>query len=152
MNPVYIGKVVHRPGTTSGATYRGAVGSLPDAQWPGLVEPKLFHHVRGVLLSPSRKTARPGRGIHLLSMLACCDVCGSVMTVRYRRGAREYACRTAQHTSIAADVLDEIATSVILGYLAQPHLLAKLREAPDGELADVPEKTGRRARRANRAA
>jgi site-specific DNA recombinase len=137
LSPVYVGKVVHVAGATSRTTFRGSVEALPDAIWPGIVESAVFHQVRAKLLSPSRKTSRPGRGVHLLSMLARCDVCGSVMTVRYRRGAREYACRAAQHTSINAGELDEIATSVILAYLAQPHLLTKLREVDEGELADV---------------
>ena len=137
LSPVYVGKVVHVPGATSRTTFRGSIDSLPHAIWPALVEPAVFHQVRQRLLSPSRRSSRPGRGVHLLSMLARCDVCGSVLTVRYRRGAREYACRAGQHTSIGADLLDEFATAAMLAYLAQPEVVAKLRQAPEGELADV---------------
>jgi hypothetical protein len=82
------------------------------------------------LSDPARVTTKPGGAKHLLSMIARCDVCSGPMTVRVRRGLREYRCRDHSHLHVPADDLDAYATAAILGYLTRPDNVERL-VAPD---------------------
>jgi hypothetical protein len=93
-----------------------------------------------MLLDPERRTSRPGRGKHLLSLIGLCDVCGGPLSVTYRRaGRREYACRNFSHIYVDADDLDSYAEQVMLAYLARDDVIEQLRATPEdsGELAGV---------------
>ncbi len=138
LRPLYGGLRMHTPGNRSGR-YRGALTGAVEATWPALVNAEIFYAVRTLLQDPSRRTSRPGRGKHLLSLIAVCDVCGGPMSVTYRRGSREYMCRERSCVYIDADGLDGHAEQVMLTYLAQPDVIEKLRATPDdgGELAKV---------------
>lgn len=130
----YAGIRVHVP-TTSGTAAGSARGSAKPvvartkATWPALVKPELFNRVQAVLSDPSRKTWRPGRGKHLLSMLVFCGPCGGKLTVRYRNGNRYYYCRDRSCVRIDADELDQLAEDVIVAYLDRDDVRAKLAAA-----------------------
>jgi site-specific DNA recombinase len=106
LNPCYGGYRVHVPGRTDGGVYRGDLPAEPNASWPPLVDAETFWAVRRMLRSKDRQTSRPGRGVHLLSMIAGCAECGGPMTVFYRRGERMYRCRQKSCATILADDLD----------------------------------------------
>ncbi len=138
LRPIYGGLRIHEPGNRSGR-YQGPLTGAVKAKWPALIDQETFYAVRALLQDPSRRTSRPGRAKHLLSLIAVCDVCDGWMTANYRRGYREYECRDRSHVRIDADGLDKHAEHVILAYLASDEVIAKLR-APaedDGELAGV---------------
>jgi DNA invertase Pin-like site-specific DNA recombinase len=139
LRPVYAGLRLHSPGTRSGRHKGTLDGVTVKATWPALVDAEVYHAVRALLLDPARETWRPGRGVHLLSMIARCDVCGSVLVASYRRGARRYECRKKACVRIGADDLDTYAERAILSYLARDDVIAALRTVPDdsGELAQV---------------
>lgn len=59
------------------------------------MDTETFHAVLAMLQAPERRTSRPGRARHLLSLIAVCDVCGGKLTARYpkdRGSERQYFC------------------------------------------------------------
>jgi DNA invertase Pin-like site-specific DNA recombinase len=132
LRPMYGGLRAYEPGNRSGR-YRGSLdGKYVKGNWPALVDEKTFWEVRALLQDPRRRTSRPGRAKHLLSLIACCDVCGGPLSVTYRRkGTREYMCRERSCVYIAADDLDSYAEQVMLAYLARPDVIKGLRAAPE---------------------
>jgi site-specific DNA recombinase len=138
LRPAYGGYRTHKPGSSAGGAYRGPLPAEPNATWPPLVDAETFWAVRRLLLSPERRTSRPGRGIHLLSMIAECE-CGGAMSVLYRRGERMYRCRDKSCATILAADLDEYAEAVMLAYLARDDVIEQLRagSTDDGALGVV---------------
>lgn len=131
LNPSYAGLRIHRPVDTKGRPSgdRYSTDSAVPAAWPPLVEPAVWHEVRALLTDPSRRTSRPGRGKHLLSMIARCGQCGGEMTAGYPRGEREYICRQRSCTRILAGLLDTYAEDVMLAWLTRDDVVAALRAA-----------------------
>jgi site-specific DNA recombinase len=85
--------------------------------WPALVDEATFYAVHVRLTDPGRVTTRPGRGVHLLSMIATCDVCGGPLAAA-RRDRGVYVCRTSGHVKISEAELNTLAEAVILAYLS----------------------------------
>jgi DNA invertase Pin-like site-specific DNA recombinase len=138
LRPLYAGLRVHSPGNRTGR-YRGSLEGAVKATWPALVDREKFYQVRNLLMDPERRTSRPGRGKHLLSLIAVCDVCGGWLSVTYRRGDREYTCRDFSHIYIGADDLDVHAEAEMIVYLSRGDVIERLRAQPDvgRELATV---------------
>jgi site-specific DNA recombinase len=136
LRPAYGGYRTYTPGASAGGVYTGPLPAEPNAAWPALVDLETFRDVRTMLLSPSRRTSRPGRGVHLLSLIAACAECGGPLSVMYRRGERMYRCRNRSCAMIAADDLDAYAEAVMLGYLAREDIVDELRsgDQDDAEL------------------
>lgn len=131
MRPVYAGLRVHDPADRHGRHHGPLDGAVPG-QWAPLVDLAQFHRVRAMLMDPSRKLTRPGRGIHLLSFIGFCGVCGGQLTVSYRiRNTRCYECRDRACVRIPADDLDQHAEDVFLAYLSQPDVISRLRDRGD---------------------
>ncbi len=131
----YAGRRVHAPGT-KGRTDRQRHGQdvlVTDGDWDALVPMELFQAVRHRLSDPARRTSRPGRGVHLLSMIARCDVCGAPLAATFRiSGRRQYQCHGVGHVRIDADPLDELAEAAMLTFLARPDIADAL-VADDGD-------------------
>jgi site-specific DNA recombinase len=145
--PAYAGLRVHHPGKRGAEhrrEYRGSVEGAAEAAWEPLVSRATWYAVRNMLKAPERVTTRPGRAVHLLSLIAVCDKCGAGMTATYRRGYREYACRAKGCVFIRADNLDGLAVTTMLVYLAQPANIRGLR-AGDGKTAELEAVRGERA-------
>jgi site-specific DNA recombinase len=137
LRPVYLGLRVHEPGMR-GRRYRGNLSDAVPATWPPLIDGETFHAVRALLLDPKRITGRPGRAVHLMSMIAVCGVCSSALSVSYRSGKRDYQCRGRACVKVNGDDLDAYAEQVMLGYLARPDVIEQLRARPEGgELAMI---------------
>jgi site-specific DNA recombinase len=136
LRPIYAQLRMHTPGNRNGR-YQGSLDGAVKAKWPALVDAETFYAVRALLQDPSRRTSRPGRGKHLLSLIAVCGPCGGWLTASYRSGSREYQCRDKSCVRIDADGLDVYAERIMLAYLARPDVIAGLRQAPerDSELA-----------------
>jgi DNA invertase Pin-like site-specific DNA recombinase len=140
LRPLYAGLRTHSSGSRSRTRYRGSLDAAVPATWPALVDRDVFHRVRNMLLDPKRRTSRPGRAKHLLSLIGTCDECGGWLTANYRRRPRrEYECRDHSHVRIDADELDAYAEAVMCGYLARPEVIEGLRATPEdgGELSTV---------------
>jgi DNA invertase Pin-like site-specific DNA recombinase len=123
----YAGRRVHRPNS-------GAPATITEATWPVLVDPVLFDRVQQILSDPARKTRRPGRANHLLSLIACCDVCGDGLIAGVRRrgdraGVWELRCRAGNHVTVPEAELNEYAERVMFAYLARGDVAEQLRAA-----------------------
>lgn len=122
VNPAYAGRRVHK-------------GEEVAGNWPAIVAPELYFAVRDLLTDPARRTSRPGREKHLLSMIARCDVCDGILGVRYRPQAR-YWCRDAGHVMIPEADLDDYVTRLVLARLARDDAYGELGDGADpGALA-----------------
>jgi DNA invertase Pin-like site-specific DNA recombinase len=140
----YAGKRVHDPGHHGGHGHRMSPDAkIYDATWPPLVDDERFYAVRRILLDPRRKTTRPGKVKHLLSMIATCGACGGPLTVTYRKldGKRPaYACRDRSCFAIDQADLDEHVTDEVLTRLARPDELERIKAAQatgDRELVEA---------------
>ena len=79
----YAGLRVHVPNGGSGSSSRKPTpDQVFEGSWDAIVDRETFYAVQNILADPSRRTSRPGRANHLLTMTARCDVCGSVVTFR----------------------------------------------------------------------
>lgn len=101
-----------------------------------------------LLRSPERKTARPGRGKHLLSMIARCGRWLGTLAVAYRGERSEYFCRTKGCVRITQCDVDNVAERVMLVYLARSDMIDSLRAGtgPPGRTPRAPRWGCRRSR------
>lgn len=122
----YRGKRIHVPGRKGNKAPEGVEPQIVDAQWPAIVPERRWLAVQAIITDPSRRTSRDGRAKHLLSMIARCDVCDSLLNVAYRRGRREYQCWERSCVRIGADELDDLAEREIVAYLSRDDNVARL--------------------------
>ncbi len=141
LSPVYAALRAHRPAGHPGGRHAPvALENMYEGQWPPLVSRADWLAVQQLLRCPHRKTARPGRGKHLLSMIARCARCAGTLAVTYRGEQSEYFCRTKGCVRIIQSTVDEAAERVMLDYLARPDVVDALRageDHDDQELASV---------------
>lgn len=142
LTPAYAGIRVHDP--QGRRTGRRAPRLQPgveqvEAMWPALVSKADFLAVQQFLTDPKRRTSRPGRAKHLLSLIAKCDVCRGFVSITMRRKeSGEYQCNHG-HVRCDKAELEKIAEAAVLEYLAKPDVHPNLArdEAADAELARV---------------
>lgn len=127
--PGYAALRVHNPIT--GPRNRSSIEGAVAAVWPPLVDGETWHAVHRMLTDPARRTSRPGRAVHELSMIARCGICGAPLAAMWRRDRREYTCHIRNCVRVDADNLDAYAAAVMLAYLARPDVIAELRAASD---------------------
>jgi site-specific DNA recombinase len=129
LSPTYTGLRAHRPGSAGNQERHEsvAVSEMYEGQWPALVSRAEWLAVQRLLRSPERKTSRPGRAKHLLSLIARCGGCGGTLAVAYRCERPEYFCRTKGCVRIPQRDVDLIAEQVMLAYLARPEVIDTLR-------------------------
>lgn len=147
LTATYAGKRVHDPDSKTGHPPYTATATFSDAVWPAIVEWGQFLAVQGILTAPGRKTQRPGRGVHLLSMHARCDTCGGRMAGRTREGRRAvYRCNVRGCTQVFKDDLDEWATGAIISYMGRYHASATdTDDADNAALVDLRATLARRS-------
>ncbi len=137
---LYAGLRSHTPGRRGGDP-TADLDSLYEGQWPGLVSRADWCAVQRLLRAPERKTTRPGRAKHLLSLIGCCGVCLGTLQVAYRDGGDPlYVCAGQGCVRITQADLDTLAEQVMLDYLAQPDVIDTLlagEHEGDRELSDV---------------
>ncbi len=139
LSPTNTGLRAHHPGSRGS---RQAVGldQLYEGQWPALVSRADWLAVQRLLRSPERKTSRPGRGKHLLAMIARCERCLDALAVAYRGKRSEYFCRTKGCVRITQSDVDHVAERVMLAYLARSDVIDALRagdQHDDRELSAI---------------
>lgn len=156
----YVGERVHDPNRDHGHRL-SATATITKATWPALIDRATWLAVQQILTDPSRQTSRPGRGVHFLSMIAVCDVCGGPLAARQSKEDNripEYTCHKGGHVRVAYDDLNALAEAAILGYLGRrdnadrlmssgtdPAQLAAIREQIaeiQAELDDLAEQVG----------
>jgi DNA invertase Pin-like site-specific DNA recombinase len=122
---LYIGERVHK-------------GQVTKAEaWPAIVDRTTWLAVQRILTAPDRKTARPGRAVHLLSMIARCDVCSGPICARNIRGNHRYMCRDRGCVWVDYDDLTELAEATMLAYLSRKDNVARLTAETTGQELDA---------------
>lgn len=136
----YAGLRVHVPKSKSGNSARKpSPDQIFDGTWEPIVDRETFYAVQTLLNDPDRRTTRPGRANHLMTMTARCDVCGGLATYGSRSGGQLF-CRTAGHVRISEAAVDAHATALMLNLLSDDDLGGMLadRDADHtGELRNV---------------
>jgi DNA invertase Pin-like site-specific DNA recombinase len=117
----YAGLRVHRPADGQVTTVAGT--------WPAIVDRALFERVQRILADPARRTRRPGRAVHLLSLIAVCGVCGDGLIAVRHHDVWIYRCRGRGHVTCPEAELDHYVEQVMFAYLARPDVSAKLAAA-----------------------
>jgi len=142
VNPAYAGQRLHVPGrqhSNTASAIKAENVHVVDAQWEPLVPRATFLAVQRIVSAPDRRTNRPGRGVHLLSMIARCDPCGrplAAATPKKSGHQRAYRCHGKGCVQVDQAALDDYAEAVMLGYLARPDVYEALsrRDTDDVEL------------------
>jgi DNA invertase Pin-like site-specific DNA recombinase len=135
----YIGEREHVPDRVDRRIPEGKEPTYSPAMWPSLVSRETFFAVKRILLDPKRSTTRPGRGIHLLSMICVCDVCSGPLAALVGKKGREpvYRCLDAGHVSIAYAELNSVAEQLMIAYLSRKDNYQGLSAKADTEAAEV---------------
>jgi DNA invertase Pin-like site-specific DNA recombinase len=144
LTAAYAGIRVHRTGAGKGAGSGGSQSRLgapgveaTTAVWPGLVSRAQFLAVQQILSDPKRRTSRPGRAKHLLSLIARCEVCGAGLAITYkRRESGQYQCQRG-HVLCDKEELDVLAEEAMLGYLGRPDVHERLTAGESSAGADL---------------
>lgn len=112
-------------------------GRTTPATWEPIVDPALFDQVQVMLSDPRRKTVRPGSGVHLLSFIGRCGVCGAPLAAAVRGEKPHYTCH-AKSTCVQVNerLADEVATRAVIGYLSRPDVYEML-SAERGETPEL---------------
>lgn len=115
----YCGEREHTPGRKGGAS-TGTPTEVVQGSWEPLVPRTTWLAVQHLLSAPERRTSRPGRGVHLLSGIGRCGVCGGKLAVRIKDGAEVYVCHKKGCVRVGKAQLDRLAEQAITGYLSRP--------------------------------
>lgn len=133
LTETYAGIRVHDPDRRS-RDIRSESATYSDAtMWKAIVPKSRFHAVRRILTSPERRTSRPGRAVHLLSLIAVCDPCGGELSVRNLKSGMAYLCRPKGCITVPYHELNTLVENEIEAYLDRPENLAQLVSRPDDD-------------------
>ena len=145
MTAAYAGLRVHLTAVERKANPYSLDGAT-DGTWEPIVDRATFYAVREILTDPARKTTRPGRAVHLLSVssAAVCGVCGGPLAASNRLTGTDvarrwhYFCAKSGHVRVAKAGLDALAEAAIVGYLSREDNVGAFTAPADGpELAAV---------------
>jgi DNA invertase Pin-like site-specific DNA recombinase len=131
MNRAYNGEREWTPGRKGGHHRPGPDAQIVKGTWEPLVPKATFLAVNEILSAPERRTSRPGRGIHLLSMIARCAVCDGPLAVTLQRAAPEYVCHKKSCVRVDKTELDTYAEKAMLAYLSREDLHTELSVRQD---------------------
>lgn len=127
----YVGERVHNPEHLAVTP-----DMVTEGIWEPIVDRATFEEVQDIITAPERRTTRPGRGVHLLSGIALCDVCGGrLASTMQRRDTGEYHCQKGGHVRVSEVDLDEVAVAVMLARLNDKELRAARAAAEDSSEA-----------------
>jgi site-specific DNA recombinase len=139
LNHAYVGLRVHdpaRPRKGKGCGKLSTSATFTKAVWPALVSEKLFWDVYNRLTAKERATTRPGRGVHLLSMIVGCAECDGPLAARTdERGNAVYTCHRKGCVRVSKVELDELAERLIIEVLSSKEVYG--RWAHRGNDADL---------------
>lgn len=139
-NRQYIGERVHLPGRQARWWMHPDEVRISKGNWPAIVTRKVFFEAQMILNDPTRKTTRPGRGVHELSLIGKCDVCSGYLRAATKRGKSVYQCQPKGCATVRKDELDEVARERIFDYLSSDEVymgLLRVEERDQEELGRV---------------
>lgn len=134
----YAGLRVHVPGRQDGNHQPRPDMQVHEADWPAIIDRRTWLRTQEILSAPERRTTRPGRAVHLLSMIAACDVCAGPLAARAGKGGRvdQYTCHRRGCVRIGKAELDELAERAVIAYLSRDDVAETItrRDGDDAEL------------------
>ena len=143
MNPAYTALRVHLTNEDRKAENgRNRLDGAVEGQWEPIILREEFYAVREILTDPTRKTTRPGRAVHLLSVspAARCGECDGPLSAEHRPMGTErtwmYFCQKSAHVRIPEADLDALATDAIVAYLSRDDIYTLFAEPTDGPELD----------------
>ncbi|REF00233.1 recombinase family protein [Thermomonospora umbrina] len=117
------------------------------ADWPPIVEERVWRAVAEILLEPGRGPSNSRKRKWLGSNLYVCGVCGTTMrtgmgsggTAEHRRAVVTYRCRSGGkgHAARNAAMLDEYVTALLKSRLARPDLMQLLAAEQPEDVEDI---------------
>jgi site-specific DNA recombinase len=128
-----LGQFLRRPMLAGLRTHKGEI--VGQAAWPAILELSTWEAVRVLLEDPARRTSQTQARRYLLSSLAVCGVCGSVLRGRnngYRDAVRpSYICEENRCISRRADLVEERVRLEVVERLSKIDAAAVLAEPDD---------------------
>lgn len=123
-------------------SYKGERIEPARLDWEPLIDRKTWDAYLRMRDGRKRSGSWSTAAKHLLSGLIYCGECGGRMLARPDRGRQVYACTSGWCVSRGAADVERLVVGVVLGRLADPKVIAHLRDAPDtapleAELADL---------------
>jgi site-specific DNA recombinase len=140
-NEAYAGVRIYDPNRRNTNGRPAGVVKRFAASWPAIISPEEFYAVKALLDAPERRTSRPGRGIHLLSMMGpVCGACGGPLSVTYRRKRPEYRCHWKSCVRVSKSDLDGYVEAYLERCLSRPdryEAIIAREETGNTELSNV---------------
>jgi site-specific DNA recombinase len=125
-----IARLAKRPTYAGQAQHQGEVLEGVETMWPPLVDEATWWRVQAIFAEKSKNTPRPARARWLLSRIARCGGCGSVLHGNSTRGKttvyETYTCPDRHDVGISAPALDGFVTDAIIAWLSDPAVAAAL--------------------------
>jgi DNA invertase Pin-like site-specific DNA recombinase/DNA-binding IclR family transcriptional regulator len=130
-----IARLAKRPAYAGQVQHQGAVLEGVETMWPPLVDEATWWRVQAIFAEKSRNAPRPARARWLLSRIARCGGCGSLL---HGNGTRKrltdsrtvlyetYTCPDRHCVGISAPALDAFVTDAIIAWLSDPAVAAAL--------------------------
>ena len=137
-----VSQLLRGPRNAGMGVYHGEIVTGEDGEpvpvvWEPIVDRDLWDAAQLVLRDPSRSW--PSGSPLLLSGIAHCGVCGSVMlSGGTRMGRRRIRCGAqGGHAYREAEPIEELVVSVLLAYLSRPDIVTQLDDPDDKAAPDV---------------
>lgn len=101
---------------------------IGDGAWDAIVDRGKWDRVVALLRDPKRRTSTSSTTTHLLSGIATCGVCGSVVKAAMNGTTPSYKCAESGHVSRARDPVDRMALMVMHAAMMSPYVYSKMIE------------------------
>jgi site-specific DNA recombinase len=121
-------RVLLRPVHAGLVTYQGEIVGR-DGQWQAIISEDVHRGLVAYLSDPDRRTATAFERRHIGSGVYECGVCGNKLYASFR-GRRDrgmvYVCKPHIHVGRVGEPLDELVSAVVLKYLSDTDIRARL--------------------------
>lgn len=134
-NRTYIAQRVHIIGKLNKRWWQVGPGeyTITPGQWEPLLKTEdgesdvdLFDRIQDLLDAEGRAVTRPGGARHILTVTGRCDPCGAPLTAVKLRGEPMYRCKWRGCVAVPESDLDELVTTAMQAFLADPKQYKKL--------------------------
>jgi DNA invertase Pin-like site-specific DNA recombinase len=92
---------------------------IGEGAWEPILDRGTYDQLRAVLVDPQRRTSVSSAAAHLLSGIARCGVCGSVIRASMNRSVPSYTCQAGRCVSRNRRDVDDLVIRVVTGRLAR---------------------------------
>lgn len=141
-----LGQMIVRP---TYAGFRSHRGVTTKGGWEPIVTGGEHERLVAILSDPKRRTGHDNQVKYLLSGIALCGECGSVMYRLKNHGYPSYVCHARRCTSRAVRFVDELVSEAVIDRLSQPDFMEALEKPREDTAAEDAELKVLRARLSN---